>query len=154
MGAADLGDIYRRWPEQMSYFSEQFTKWHADGAETAAQVRDRVLAAVESIAAENEGKTVAVFSHGYAIRLLLATLQGYTLETAGQTPMETTRRYPCWSGRPGRPGWCSGMTTATCGPLASWRGEGPQAGQCPGTGPVVPGAAPAGAGGVFGAERV
>ena len=80
------GDIYRRWPEQMSYFSEQFTKWHADGAETAAQVRDRVLAAVESIAAENEGKTVAVFSHGYAIRLLLATLQGYTLETAGQTP--------------------------------------------------------------------
>ena len=80
------GDIYRRWPEQMENFNRHFTKWHADGAETAAQVRDRVLAAVRDIAAENEGKTVAVFSHGYAIRLLLATLQGYDLETAGETP--------------------------------------------------------------------
>ena len=80
------GDIYRRWPEQMEYFSSQFTKWHAEGAETAAQVRDRVMAAIREIAAENEGKTVAVFSHGYAIRLLLATLQGYDLEAAGQTP--------------------------------------------------------------------
>ena len=44
------------------------------------------LAAVKEIAAENEGKTVAVFCHGYAIRVLLATLQGYSLEEAGKTP--------------------------------------------------------------------
>ena len=80
------GDIYRRWPEQMEYFSSQFTKWHIEGAETAQQVLDRVLGAVRAIAAENEGRTVAVFSHGYAIRVLLAHLQGYSMEEAGQTP--------------------------------------------------------------------
>ncbi len=80
------GDIYRSDPEQMAWFSREFTKWNVEGAETAAQVRDRVLAAVRDIAAENEGKTVAVFCHGYAIRVLLATLQGYSLEEAGRTP--------------------------------------------------------------------
>ena len=80
------GDIYRRDPEQMAYFSREFTKWHIQGAETPRQVLERVLGAVREIAAENEGRTVAVFSHGYAIRLLLAYLQGYTMEEAGQTP--------------------------------------------------------------------
>ena len=45
-----------------------------------------MLGAVRAIAAENEGRTVAVFSHGYAIRVLLAHLQGYSMEEAGQTP--------------------------------------------------------------------
>ena len=80
------GDIYRRDPVQMDYFSRHFTKWHIEGAETPWQVLDRVLGAVRKIAAENEGRTVAVFSHGYAIRLLLAHLQGYSMEEAGQTP--------------------------------------------------------------------
>ena len=80
------GDIYRCDPEQMAYFSREFTKWHIEGAETPGQVLDRMLVAVRKIAAENEGRTVAVFSHGYAIRLLLAAAQGYSLEEAGQTP--------------------------------------------------------------------
>ena len=80
------GDIYRQDPEQMDYFSRHFTKWHIEGAETPWQVLERVLRAVRKIAAENEGRTVAVFSHGYAIRLLLAHLQGYSMEEAGQTP--------------------------------------------------------------------
>ena len=80
------GDIYRCDPEQMAYFSREFTKWHIEGAETPGQVLDRMLVAVRKIAAENEGRTVAVFSHGYAIRVLLAHLQGYSMEEAGQTP--------------------------------------------------------------------
>ena len=80
------GDIYRQDPEQMVYFSREFTKWHIEGAETPQQVLDRVLEAVRKIAAENEDRTVAVFSHGYAIRVLLAYLQGYSMEEAGQTP--------------------------------------------------------------------
>jgi len=80
------GDIYRSDPQQMDWFSREFTKWQVEGAETAAQVRDRVLGAVREIAADNEGKTVALFCHGYAIRVLLATVQGYSLEEAGKTP--------------------------------------------------------------------
>lgn len=80
------GEIAREDPEQLEYFNRQLHLWRLPGAETAEQVRDRVVAAVREIARENEGKTVAVFSHGCAIRLLLATLQGYSLEELGQTP--------------------------------------------------------------------
>ncbi|MDD3346155.1 GNAT family N-acetyltransferase [Oscillibacter sp.] len=80
------GEIYRRDPVQMENFSRRLTQWHTAGAERPEAVRDRVLGAVREIAEKNEGRTVAVFSHGYAIRLLLATLQGCTLEEVGNTP--------------------------------------------------------------------
>lgn len=80
------GEIYRRWPEEMRWFSQQPHLWQVEGAEAPRQVQERVLNALREIAAENDGKTVAVFSHGYAIRLVLAELQGYPLEQVGQTP--------------------------------------------------------------------
>ena len=80
------GDIARTQPEKMEQFSRQLHLWHINGAETAQGVLDRVKAAVFAIARENEGKTIAVFSHGYAIRLLLADLQGIPLSRTGETP--------------------------------------------------------------------
>lgn len=80
------GEIYRRTPAQMADFSTHPERWYVEGAETPAQVRERMLAALQEIAAENDGKTVAVFSHGYAIRMVLAALQGMTLAEAGTTP--------------------------------------------------------------------
>lgn len=80
------GDIYREDPEQMGYFNRQPDKWHVEGAETPRQVLERMLASIRAIVSENEGKTVAAFSHGYAIRLVLAYLQGYPLERLGETP--------------------------------------------------------------------
>ena len=77
------GEIARRWPDQMSDFSRRMDRWHMEGAETPAQVLERALGAVQKIAAENGGKTVAVFSHGYVIRLLLANLQGVSLRDTG-----------------------------------------------------------------------
>ena len=81
------GEIARLWPEQMENFNHRLHLWHADGAETPQQVLDRVLAAVREIASANDGKTVTVFSHGCAIRLLLAKLQGIPLEQLDQTPV-------------------------------------------------------------------
>ena len=80
------GDIARTEPEQMKYFSHRPDLWYSEGAETPLEVLERVKQAVFAIAAENEGKTVAVFSHGYAIRLLLAHLQGYPVERMGESP--------------------------------------------------------------------
>ena len=80
------GQIAREDPEQLENFNHRLHLWHTEGAETPLQVQSRVLAAVRQIAAENPGKTVAVFSHGAAIRLLLAKLQGYSLEELGRTP--------------------------------------------------------------------
>ena len=51
-----------------------------------AAVRDRMLAALRDIGMKNEGKTVAVFSHGCALRLVLGALEGYELSELGKTP--------------------------------------------------------------------
>ena len=80
------GDIYRRWPEQMKYFSIQPHLWDVEGAEKPLDVQARGLRAIRKIAAENDGKTIAIFSHGYIIRLMLAHLQGQSLEQVGETP--------------------------------------------------------------------
>ena len=80
------GDIARLWPEQMKHFSRRPDLWHLEDAEQPMEVLARTETALHAIAAENEGKTVAVFSHGYAIRLLLAKLQGYPPERMGESP--------------------------------------------------------------------
>ena len=80
------GDIYRGWPEQMKNFSFHPHLWNVEGAERPLEVQERGLRAIRKIAAENDGKTVAVFSHGYIIRLMLGYLQGYSLEQMGKTP--------------------------------------------------------------------
>lgn len=77
------GDIARRTPEAMADFGSRMDRWSIPGAETPAEVLARVRKAVEDIVQENPGKTAAVFSHGYAIRLLLANLQGISLRDTG-----------------------------------------------------------------------
>ena len=80
------GEIARRDPEQLEDFNCRLHLWHVEGAETPQAVQARMLAAVREIAAANDGRTVAVFSHGCAIRLTLAALQGIPLEELGRTP--------------------------------------------------------------------
>ena len=67
-------------------FNRHLDRWQVPGGETAQQVIDRVLPALKKIAGENEGKTVAVFTHGAALRIVLGTLQGMALEELGRTP--------------------------------------------------------------------
>lgn len=69
------GEIARQDPAQLENFNHRLHLWHVEGAETPQAVQTRLLAAVRDIAAANDGKTAAVFSHGCAIRLLLAALQ-------------------------------------------------------------------------------
>jgi len=78
------GDIVRRTPEAMADFGSRMDRWTIPGAETPAEVLERVRTAVEEITRENPGKTVAVVSHGYAIRLLLANLRGISLRDTGE----------------------------------------------------------------------
>ena len=67
--------------ERLVLFNSDLAHWQLDGAETMAQVRERMLAAVRDIAAAHPGQTVAAFSHGMALRTLVGTLQG--LDFAG-----------------------------------------------------------------------
>ncbi|MEG1918194.1 MAG: bifunctional histidine phosphatase family protein/GNAT family N-acetyltransferase, partial [Oscillospiraceae bacterium] len=80
------GEIEQDEPEALTRFTRRLDLWQVEGSETAAIVRDRMVAALRDIAAQNPGKTVAAFSHGAALRILLGTLQGFSLEQLGDTP--------------------------------------------------------------------
>ena len=79
------GEIQRLDRQMYVDFNKRPDLWRAEGAETFAQVRDRMLAGIRHIAAENPGGTVAAASHGAALRTLLGTLQGMSLAEIGGT---------------------------------------------------------------------
>ncbi|MDE7220878.1 MAG: histidine phosphatase family protein [Oscillospiraceae bacterium] len=79
------GEIQRLDRQMYVDFNKRPDLWRAEGAETFAQVRDRMLEGVRQIAAENPGGTVAAASHGAALRTLLGTLQGLSLAEIGGT---------------------------------------------------------------------
>jgi len=80
------GEIYRRWPEEMAHFSTRPDLWQMEDAEDPRDALARVLKEVRTIAKAHDGQTVAVFSHGYVLRMLLSHLQGYELSQLGETP--------------------------------------------------------------------
>lgn len=71
--------------EMLNNFHRDLSRLHVRGGESAADARERMLRTIRDIAAQNEGKTVAVFSHGLAIRILLGTLRGMELQEIDQT---------------------------------------------------------------------
>ena len=79
------GEIQRQDRQMYIHFNKRPDLWSVPGAETYAQVRDRMLAGVRQIAAENPGRTVAATSHGAALRTLLGAVQGLSLEETGAT---------------------------------------------------------------------
>lgn len=72
-------------------FNSDIGAFSVEGGERMADVRERMLAALRDIVAANPGKTVAVFSHGMALRTLVGTLQGLSLaEVDGTGHAENT----------------------------------------------------------------
>ena len=69
-----FGDMYRFDPVQMDNFNNDPGRWSAPGAESFASCTVRMYSAVMEIGMKNPGKTVAVVSHGMAIRSLLAAV--------------------------------------------------------------------------------
>ena len=72
-------------PEELYRFNRDMARWHVEGAETVTQVLDRFIPALRQIGEQYDGKTVAIFSHGTALRLVLGILQGLTMEEINQT---------------------------------------------------------------------
>ena len=85
---AQIGHFER---EQLVRFNTDIEKWHIEGGEDIDAVRERMLRALKKIIAENPDRTVAVFSHGMALRTLIGTLQGLsTHEIDGTGHAENT----------------------------------------------------------------
>ena len=79
------GEILRMDRQMYIDFNKRPDLWCVEGAETFGQVRERMLSGIRQIAAAHPGGTVAATSHGAALRTLLGTLQGMSLEEIGTT---------------------------------------------------------------------
>ena len=75
-----------QYPEEMYHFNRRVDLFRVEGGETAQDVLDRYIPALHRIGAAHDGGTVAVFSHGAALRIVLGTLQGVPLSGIGDTP--------------------------------------------------------------------
>jgi broad specificity phosphatase PhoE len=83
-------EVARRWPAEHAAFEEDAELHGYTGGENLAQVRARVVPAVEDIAASNTGRTVLVVCHGVVNRVLLAHWMGVPLRCARNLPQDNT----------------------------------------------------------------
>ena len=81
------GNLAYEEPRQFRNFQSALQYWRVEGAETAGQVQDRMEHALLEIAGENPDRAIAVVSHGFSIRLLLARLLGISLQEAHTVPV-------------------------------------------------------------------
>lgn len=71
-----FGNLHDHFPTVQKQFVSCSPDWDPEGGETFAQVAERVTAAVRRIALAHPDQTVAVFTHGTAIRCLQSALRG------------------------------------------------------------------------------
>ena len=72
--------------ERLLLFNTDLARWHVSGGEDIDVVRDRTVNALHGIIAAHPDKTVAVFSHGMALRTLVGTLQGMSIAEIDRSP--------------------------------------------------------------------
>ena len=71
-----FGQLEHFEAEKMHQFSHDERRWLVEGAEPYDALVSRMMEGLTQAAEENEGGTVAVFSHGCAIRAVQQTVQG------------------------------------------------------------------------------
>jgi len=77
--------IYDNDAEQIDAFNNHLEQFRPNGGESPREVLDRFYPRLMELVRENDGKTIAVFSHGCALRYTVNTLKGMTLEQIGDT---------------------------------------------------------------------
>lgn len=66
-------------------FNTDAAVWQIEGGETLLEVRDRALRKLKELARAHEGQTIAIFSHGMCLRMLVGYLQGLTTAEIDKT---------------------------------------------------------------------
>ncbi len=74
------------YPEEYAMWKNDVGNAHCVGGESVAQLKERIVAAVERIAAANEGKTIAIFTHATPIRIIKTAWDGLTLDDMKNVP--------------------------------------------------------------------
>ncbi|MBQ8508557.1 MAG: histidine phosphatase family protein [Clostridia bacterium] len=79
-------EVRERYPEGFAFYSANIGESRCGDGENFAEVRRRISAELDRIAAENDGRTVVIASHGGAIRALLCEWQHIPLEEMADMP--------------------------------------------------------------------
>lgn len=79
-------ELYEQYPAEMQLWREQPWLFQSPGGESMQQVYERVVGAYRRILAEHRGQTVAVVSHGCAIRNALCFFHGRGIEGLNDMP--------------------------------------------------------------------
>ncbi len=85
------GNIEIDTPDQIKNFNSDPEKWHVEGSEDHRALGDRIVEVVKELGAKHEGQTIALFSHGVAIRTLhcrtlgVASHENYKIPHADNT---------------------------------------------------------------------
>ena len=65
------GEIFERYPREYSTFMTDTDNWRVEMCETSVDAGRRFYSGVMDVARENEGRTIAIFTHGAVIRAFL-----------------------------------------------------------------------------------
>lgn len=79
-------EIAREYPEQAYLWKTDIGKARPTGGESFAELQVRIDSALRKIAAENDGKTVVVASHGGAIRTMQCLFENVPIEDMRKVP--------------------------------------------------------------------
>jgi len=80
------GDIEYYDPEMNVFFSKDPAKWHAGDSDSFCDVQERMMECITKVARQHDGGTVAVFSHGFAIRAFFCAISGFQSHEIKQIP--------------------------------------------------------------------
>lgn len=80
------GELRREDRESLERFNVGDPTWKVEGSETYGEVQGRVCGTILKLAAAHEGQTIALFSHGTAIRTAIARFSGLPLEEIDRIP--------------------------------------------------------------------
>lgn len=81
-----IAEVRQTQPEELAFYRMRIPESCTPGGETRKQLRERITRTMAEIAAENDGKTILIGSHGGAIRSLCCAWQGYAIEEIDQVP--------------------------------------------------------------------
>ena len=80
------GDIEKYSPEQLTYFNSDPEKWSIEGREAFDDLKKRMTETILELAEKHDGGTIAVVSHGSAIRTFLCGVLGICAADIIQIP--------------------------------------------------------------------
>ena len=80
------GEIEHETPELAENFNSDPANWQVEGSEDYETVQSRMWDCISEIAAKHDGETIAIVSHGFALRSFMCKLLGVESQDSKEVP--------------------------------------------------------------------